>query len=71
MSPRKVRSFTDRHKRTGLVSNQDRTAPGWGLIPPFISTATCNRIDCIDRAIAYVESNTNETAWYQADSDYR
>jgi hypothetical protein len=65
---RKVRSFTDRHVRTGIVSNQDRNREDWGRTPPFISVSTCNRAECIAKALAYVESNTGQVAYYQPDN---
>jgi len=60
-------SFTERHGRRGLVSNQDRNRDDWGHKPPFVSVICCGREECIDKAIRYVASATNQTAHYQPD----
>lgn len=60
-------SFTERHARRGLVSNQDRNRSDWGHSAPFASVTCCGRDECVQTAIRYVAGVTNSTAQYQPD----
>jgi hypothetical protein len=56
------------HTRHGIVTNQDPSQP-YDPKRSHASRAVCDRGPCIDNTIAWVASQTNETAAYYADAD--
>ena len=61
-----LREFNERHKRTGLVSNQPRGEPiDWDR--PHASTIVCDRPTCQLAARQWVAAYTNEPAVYYPD----
>lgn len=55
-----------RHDRAGLVGNQDPREP-YNPNEPMHSVATCDRQECIAKAIKLVAGETNRTAAFVAD----
>lgn len=56
--------FTEKHKRTGIVTNQP---DGYDRDRPHAATVVCARPECQEKAIRWVAGQTNETAVYVPD----
>lgn len=56
--------FNERHKRTGLVTNQPG---GYDRDRPHASTVVCEREECQRKARFWVQGTTGEAAVYVPD----
>ena len=60
--------FSEKHRRTGIVTNQPNRGP-IDMSRPHAATIVCGREECQRKAIQWVARTTNETAVYVPDEE--